>query len=483
MITKKGFLKLLIHPQKFLIDYKLKKSKKNVFSYKSESLKELDSSISLLAKEIRVYSFQEISNSVDYIGVDALQLPNFLSFYKDYVTDKSCFLEVQGKKYSINNLDTSLILTLFVKSKNIYLHIIDGNEIASIEILIADMKDDFLLFRASDIPYKKQKYINKKPFGNIKLQELNNQYMDSRYNFTKPIDVVFTWVNSQDKEWQKLFSQFKNLDEVDKDRFVSIDELKYSLRSIEQYAPWVNKIYILTNCAKPNWLDNHPLIEWVDHKDVFKKEELPTFNSHSLGLSLVNIPNLSEHFIYLNDDFFLFNRVKKEDFFTANDLSISYLEPYGIIYHDRMNYDKEYYALAAMNGKKLFEKKYKISPTQLHRHVPYCFKRSTLLEMEKVFKKEIEHTRKNHFRDASDVSVSFLYNHYALYHKEAVYQATNNILVNFRNYKTQEKNILKRRPKFVCINDGAGSSKVKEYKEWTAKFLEQAFPKMAVWEK
>lgn len=483
MMTKKGLLKLLRYPQKIFIDYKLKKSKKNLFFYQSKSLKELKDTLYLLAKEIRVYHFEEVSNSVDYIGIDSLQLPLFLSFYKNYITDKSFSLELQGKKYSVNNLDTLLILTLLAKSKNIYLHIIDGNEIASIEILIADIKDDFLLFRASNIPYKRQRYINKQPFGDIKLKELNNQYFDSIYNFTKPIDVVYTWVNSQDKDWQKLFSQFKNLDEVDKDRFDSIDELKYSLRSIEQYAPWVNKIYILTNCAKPNWLDNHPLIEWIDHKDVFKQEELPTFNSHSLGLSLVNIPNLLEHFIYLNDDFFLFNRVKKEDFFTSNDLSISYLEPYGIVYHDRINYDKEFYALASMNGKKLFEEKYKISPTQLHRHVPYSFKRSVLLEMEKVFKKEIEHTRKNHFRDASDVSVSFLYNHYALYKKEAVYQATNSILVNFRNYKMQEKNILKRRPKFVCINDGAGSSEVKEYKEWTAKFLEKSFPKMAVWEK
>jgi len=380
-------------------------------------------------------------------------------------------------------LDTPSILALLTKSKSIYLHSVDGNEKASREILLADIRDDFLLFRSSDISYKKQRYIDKKPFGLIQLKELNRQQLDSGYNFIEPIDVVFTWVNSQDKGWQKLFSQFKELAEVDNDRFVSIDELKYSLRSIEQYAPWVNKIYILTNCAKPNWLATHPLIEWVDHKDVFKQEELPTFNSHSLGLSLVNIPNLSEHFIYLNDDFFLFNRVKKEDFFTPNNLSISYLEPYGIIYHDRANYDKEFYALAAINGKKLLEQKYGISPSQLHRHVPYCFKRSVLLNMEKVFKKDIERTRKNHFRDASDVSVSFLYNHYALYHKEAVYMPTNSILVNFRNYKANEKNILKRKPKFVCINDGGGSSSVKEYKEWTAKFLEESFPKMAVWEK
>ena len=439
--------------------------------------------IRLLSKNIRVYFFEEVDNRVDYIGIDAIQLPLFLSFFKELDNSKNLSMEIKNKRYTIDDLDSTSILDLLSKSKSLYIHIEDKNEITTKEILIADIKDDFLLFRSSEIPYKKQRYIDKIPYGVIRLKELNNQYINSNFHFSKPIDIVYTWVNSQDKNWQKLFSQFKNLDEVDRDRFDTIDELKYSLRSIEQYAPWINKIYILTNCSKPSWLSKHPLIEWVDHRDVFKSDELPTFNSHSLGLSLVNIPNLSEHFIYLNDDFFLFNRVKKEDFFTPNNLSISYLEPYGIIYHDRINYDKEFYALAAINGKKLFEKKYKISPTQLHRHVPYCFKRSVLLKMEKVFKKEIAQTRRNHFRDASDVSVSFLYNHYALYHKEAVYMPTNSILVNFKNYKTQEKNILKIRPKFICINDGGGSSKVKEYKEWSAKFLEKSFPKKAVWEK
>ena len=161
MITKKDLFKLLIHPQKFLIDYKLKKSKNNIISYQSKSLKALNKTVMLLAKEVRVYHFQEISNSPDYIGVDALQLPLFLSFYKEYVTDESYFLEVKGKKYSIHDFDSSLMLTHLEKVKSIYLHIIDGKEIASVEILIADIKDDFLLFRASNIPYKKQRYIEK----------------------------------------------------------------------------------------------------------------------------------------------------------------------------------------------------------------------------------------------------------------------------------------------------------------------------------
>ena len=38
-------------------------------------------------------------------------------------------------------------------------------------------------------------------------------------------------------------------------RFTDWDELKYSLRSLEKYAPWVRHVYIVTNGQIPSWLD------------------------------------------------------------------------------------------------------------------------------------------------------------------------------------------------------------------------------------
>jgi len=56
-------------------------------------------------------------------------------------------------------------------------------------------------------------------------------------------------------------------------------ELRYSLRSVETFAPWVRNIYIVTNGQVPAWLNvNHPRIKIIKHEDIFpNKEDLPTF--------------------------------------------------------------------------------------------------------------------------------------------------------------------------------------------------------------
>lgn len=44
------------------------------------------------------------------------------------------------------------------------------------------------------------------------------------------------------------------------------EELRYSLRSIEKYAPWVNHIYLVTNGQIPYWLNtSHPRLSVITH--------------------------------------------------------------------------------------------------------------------------------------------------------------------------------------------------------------------------
>ena len=40
-----------------------------------------------------------------------------------------------------------------------------------------------------------------------------------------------------------------------KGRFYDWDTLKYSLRSIVKYAPWIRKVHIVTNGQIPKWLN------------------------------------------------------------------------------------------------------------------------------------------------------------------------------------------------------------------------------------
>lgn len=127
------------------------------------------------------------------------------------------------------------------------------------------------------------------------------------------IDIVYTYVNSNDNEWKlkrentkKLYydPKINNIDSNISDRYDDNDELKISLRSIEKYfIECVRNIYIVTDNHIPEWLNiSHEKIKIIDHKDIIPNEYLPTFNSHIIELFLHKIPNISSPFIYLNDD-------------------------------------------------------------------------------------------------------------------------------------------------------------------------------------
>ena len=140
-----------------------------------------------------------------------------------------------------------------------------------------------------------------------------------------PIDLVYLWVDSADPKWQAkkneaLATMGKPIDKAALDgRFECKNELKYSLRSVQKYLPWINHIYIITDDQVPSWLNvENPLISIVDHRDIVPAEFLPTFNSAALELFIHRIPGLSEHFIYANDDMFVGSPLTPDFFFNAS---------------------------------------------------------------------------------------------------------------------------------------------------------------------
>ena len=138
---------------------------------------------------------------------------------------------------------------------------------------------------------------------------LINMYLTNNEYPPFPIDVVYTWKGEE--VTNNIRTSYNN-------------ELQYSLRSIDLYAPWVNKIYILMNNKKqPSWIKENDKIIIVEHTDTFPDPiYLPNSNSNAIESTIVNIKNLSEHYIYFNDDFFLGNNVKYTDFFTYDGKAI-----------------------------------------------------------------------------------------------------------------------------------------------------------------
>ena len=68
-----------------------------------------------------------------------------------------------------------------------------------------------------------------------------------------PIDVVFTWVNGSDPEQQERLRKYHG----DPDRlsimYRDYGTLRFAIRSIEKFAPWINHVFLLTNGQMPNW--------------------------------------------------------------------------------------------------------------------------------------------------------------------------------------------------------------------------------------
>lgn len=151
-----------------------------------------------------------------------------------------------------------------------------------------------------------------------------------------PIDAVITWVDGDDprhKAKREAYASGKMLavdDVAGSTRFRSIGEIAYCVASINRFAPWIRKIYIVTDEQNPG-IDEFLKVQFpegcipmeiVDHKVIFRGYEqyLPTFNSIALESMTWRIPGLSEHFIEFNDDLLLTAPVEPTDFFRGDSL-------------------------------------------------------------------------------------------------------------------------------------------------------------------
>lgn len=136
------------------------------------------------------------------------------------------------------------------------------------------------------------------------------------------IDFVIIWVDDQDPEWIKDKNKYKSKKGEQSDsevRYRDWENLRYWFRAVERFAPWVRKIHFVTCGQKPKWLnENHPKLNLVKHSEYIDEKYLPTFSSHVIELNLHRIPDLSEKFVYFNDDMFLNDYVKPEDFFAGS---------------------------------------------------------------------------------------------------------------------------------------------------------------------
>lgn len=132
------------------------------------------------------------------------------------------------------------------------------------------------------------------------------------------IDFVVTWLDSNDVEWKKEYIYYKTgaIGDMGVGRFRDMNIFQYWFRAVERFAPWVNKVYLITNGKFPDWINkNNPKLVLVRHEDYIPKEYLPTFNSVTIELHMHRIKGLSETFVYFNDDMILNSPITPDYFF------------------------------------------------------------------------------------------------------------------------------------------------------------------------
>ena len=112
------------------------------------------------------------------------------------------------------------------------------------------------------------------------------------------MDAVITYVNGLDPVWQKDYEKHTNIPALEK-RFRDWGTLKYLLRGIEKYMPFIRNVYLVVSHESqvPEWTDCNNL-HIVLHKDIIPAEYLPTFNSTAIEMFLHRIEGLDEEFLY-----------------------------------------------------------------------------------------------------------------------------------------------------------------------------------------
>lgn len=324
---------------------------------------------------------------------------------------------------------------------------------------------------------KTKKYSKKYSKNTIKNKTRSLKTKDN-VNPPFPIDIVYTW---------KGESKSKNV------RLGYNHELKFSLRSVDLYAPWVNKIYILMNKKQyPSWIKENNKIVIVEHLDTFpSKEYLPNFNSNAIETTIANIKGLSEHYVYFNDDIFLGNKIKYTDFFTPTGKAV--LDDYTI---------KNTTNILKKEDNNILNIEFPPSSDKIYKHIPIPQLKSIVLEFNKKYADFIHWVRLTKKRkdkgfdicEKNKLESPCQQLHYPIakflnLNNKAVFiknnSKNNTYIPNIDpNFAKKLKKLLKKKPLFFCINDvETNPVRKKKLHEEVLEFFNKYYPNKASFEK
>ncbi|MER6444686.1 hypothetical protein DEJ51_11800 [Streptomyces venezuelae] len=246
-----------------------------------------------------------------------------------------------------------------------------------------------------------------------------------------PVDAVITWVDAADPAWRSRRDRAAQagsaagtgggtgVDLAD-NRYRDRGELRYCLRAIAAYAPWIRHVFLVTDDQAPDWLDTcHPDITVVDHRELSTDPDAPeVFNSHAIESRLHRIPGLAEHFVYFNDDIFIGRPQRPQDYFLPSGLPK--------VFHDQRAVDP-----GSRVGDDVFTSSQKVTRQAVEEvvgrtyphilaHTPYPLTRSLFTRVEELLPGRLDATARSVFRSTDDLAPVTLASHLGLAEGHAV---------------------------------------------------------------
>ena len=325
------------------------------------------------------------------------------------------------------------------------------------------------------------------------------------------IDFVITWVNGNDPKWIERKNEYldddKKIDARDV-RYRDMDALKYWFRGVEKFANFVNNVYFVTDHQIPDWMNtDNSKIKIVYHEDYMKKENLPSFNSNAIENRIYKINGLSDKFVYFNDDMFILNKVKEEDFFIdglpVDMMSLSKIKPISNNFHKKLINDidiiNKYFDFKKVikensklykskkQGKYLLKtipllKENKFTGFRQH-HMPVSYLKETFEKVWNIENEILEKTESFRFRNNEESVNHWLFEYWQF--AEGKFRQRNANFGKYYSLADEKVNsaIEKQKYKIVCINDDNKEFNFEKRKKEVINSLEKILPEKCSFEK
>lgn len=302
------------------------------------------------------------------------------------------------------------------------------------------------------------------------------------------IDVVYAWVDGSWPGYQEEVARHASrpVDRNPNRYRDNLDLLKYGLRSLETYAPWVGRVHLVTARPQvPRWLNPAaPGITVVHHDEIFATRHLPTFSSFAIETYLAHIPGLSPRFLYINDDMVLGRPLKPSDVMTHDGRALVHLE-WNVSVARRS--DPHPWRAAVGFANELLDQAFApMRVRRLVRHTPVLMNLASWRALEEKWPEALEATRSARFRGGHAFAPEHLYPHFCLETGRAAamstlrsYRDAAYVSLDNRLFLVEAQLALARllRPIFLTLNDNFDETASETVVATVRRFLDSWFPR------